>query len=56
MIAGADNAEHIALNAASAEIQLTEDELMEIDRLTLIDEDRSRPPIFRTQPPVRWPR
>ena len=47
MIAGADRPEHLAENAKALDMQLSEADLAEIDRMTLVDEDRSVAPIFR---------
>jgi aryl-alcohol dehydrogenase-like predicted oxidoreductase len=47
VIAGADRPEHVADNARALEVSLTAEDLAEIDRLTLVDEDRTRAPVFR---------
>jgi aryl-alcohol dehydrogenase-like predicted oxidoreductase len=47
VIAGADRPEHIEANLRALDIQLTAQDLEEIDRLTLVDEDRTIPPIYR---------
>jgi Aldo/keto reductase family len=47
VIAGADKPEHIAQNIKALEIKFTSDDLIEIDRLTLVDEDRSVAPVYR---------
>jgi aryl-alcohol dehydrogenase-like predicted oxidoreductase len=47
VIAGADRPEHLAENAKALDVHLSEADLAEIDRLTLVDEDRSVAPIFR---------
>jgi 1-deoxyxylulose-5-phosphate synthase len=47
VIAGADRAEHIAHNVGALELTLTPEDLAEIDRLTLVDEDRTIAPVIR---------
>jgi aryl-alcohol dehydrogenase-like predicted oxidoreductase len=47
VIAGADTPEHLAANVAALELKLSPADLGEIDRLTLVDEDRSVPPTSR---------
>jgi aryl-alcohol dehydrogenase-like predicted oxidoreductase len=47
VIAGADTPEHLAANVAALELKLSPADLAEIDRLTLVDEDRSVPPTSR---------
>ncbi len=49
VIAGADRPEHIASNVKALEVKFTADDLAEIDRITLVEEDRSIPPIFGPQ-------
>jgi 1-deoxyxylulose-5-phosphate synthase len=46
VIAGADRLEHIEDNVRALELQLTPDDLAEIDRLTLVDEDRTVAPVI----------
>jgi 1-deoxyxylulose-5-phosphate synthase len=46
VIAGADEPAHIASNVASLEIRFSTDDLAELDRITLVDEDRGRAPVF----------
>jgi len=48
VIAGADRPEHIQANARALDITLTAEDQKEIDRLTLVEEDRTVAPIFRT--------
>ncbi len=48
VIPGADTPAHIAANVAALEIRLSVEDLDELDRITLIDEDRTVPPIFGT--------
>jgi aryl-alcohol dehydrogenase-like predicted oxidoreductase len=47
VIAGADRPEHIADNAGALNISFSADDLAEIDRLTLVDEDRTVAPVIR---------
>ncbi|HEV7663597.1 MAG TPA: aldo/keto reductase, partial [Chloroflexota bacterium] len=47
VIAGADRPEHIADNVRALDIHLSPEALAEIDRLTLVDEDRTQAPVFR---------
>ena len=47
VIAGADQPEHIRENVGALDVRLTDADLAEIDRLTLVDEDRTVPPIAR---------
>jgi aryl-alcohol dehydrogenase-like predicted oxidoreductase len=51
VIAGADRPEHVQENVRALEMEsrLGESDLAEIDRLTLVDEDRSVPPTARTR-------
>jgi 1-deoxyxylulose-5-phosphate synthase len=49
VIAGADRPEHIQHNVGALDISLSAEDLAEIDRITLVDEDRTLPPIFRTR-------
>jgi hypothetical protein len=53
IIAGADKPEHIAQNIKALEIKFTPEDLVEIDRLTLIDEDRSVAPVYRKLRPEK---
>ena len=48
VIAGADTPEHLRANVRALDLHLTQADLAEIDRLTLVDEDRSVPPVGRT--------
>ena len=50
VIAGADRPEHIAHNVGALDISLTPEDLAEIDRLTLVDEDRTVAPVIRGRP------
>ena len=47
VIAGADRPEHLVHNVAAVDITLSEEDQAEIDRLTLVDEDRSIAPVVR---------
>jgi len=47
VIAGADAPDHIAANVKALEVKFTPDDLADIDRLTLVEEDRTQAPIFR---------
>lgn len=46
-IAGADRPEHIAANVKALDVKLLPEDLAEIDKLTLVDEDRTIAPIYR---------
>jgi aryl-alcohol dehydrogenase-like predicted oxidoreductase len=47
VIAGADRPEHVEANVRALEIHFSDADLVEIDRLTLVDEDRTQAPVFR---------
>ena len=47
VIAGADQVAHIEENVRALDVTFSEADLAEIDRLTLVDEDRTRAPVFR---------
>jgi aryl-alcohol dehydrogenase-like predicted oxidoreductase len=47
VIAGADRPEHIAENVGALDLTLTPEDLAELDRLTLVDEDRTIAPVIR---------
>jgi aryl-alcohol dehydrogenase-like predicted oxidoreductase len=49
VIAGADRAEHIEDNVGALGVRLTEADLAEIDRITLVEEDRTVAPVLRPQ-------
>ena len=53
VIAGVDRVEHLEQNLAALALRLTPDDLVEIDRLTLVDEDRTMAPVFRALEPER---
>jgi len=46
VIAGADRPEHIAANVKALDIRFSAEDLAEIDRITLVDEDRTEAPIY----------
>jgi aryl-alcohol dehydrogenase-like predicted oxidoreductase len=47
VIAGADRPEHLAHNVGALDITLSAEDLAELDRLTLVDEDRTIAPVIR---------
>ncbi len=47
VIAGADRPEHIEANVGALDIKLSAADLAELDRITLIDEDRTTAPMLR---------
>jgi aryl-alcohol dehydrogenase-like predicted oxidoreductase len=47
VIAGADRPEHLHSNVQALDITFTSEDLLEIDRLTLVDEDRTIAPVIR---------
>ena len=49
VIAGADQPWHIEENAKAVDIKLTPEDLAEIDRITLAEEDRTIAPIYRAR-------
>jgi aryl-alcohol dehydrogenase-like predicted oxidoreductase len=53
VIAGADKPQHLIDNVKALEIRFTPDDLVEIDRITLVDEDRSVAPPYRTLRPEK---
>jgi 1-deoxyxylulose-5-phosphate synthase len=46
IIAGADKPEHVAANVKALDVTFTPEDLEEIDRITLVDEDRTLAPIY----------
>jgi aryl-alcohol dehydrogenase-like predicted oxidoreductase len=50
VIAGADRPEHLAENVGALEISLSVEDVSELDRLTLVDEDRTVAPVIRGRP------
>ncbi len=53
VIAGADKPQHLTDNIQALQIRLSVDDLIEIDRITLVDEDRSVAPVYRTLRPEK---
>jgi aryl-alcohol dehydrogenase-like predicted oxidoreductase len=53
VIAGADKPQHLVDNVKALEIRSTQEDLIEIDRITLVDEDRSVAPPYRTLRPEK---
>jgi hypothetical protein len=53
VIAGADRPQHLVDNVKALEVQFTEEDLVEIDRITLVDEDRSVAPPYRALRPEK---
>jgi aryl-alcohol dehydrogenase-like predicted oxidoreductase len=47
VIAGADRPEHVEHNVGALDITLSSEDLAELDRLTLVDEDRTIAPVIR---------
>ena len=47
VIAGADRPEHLTANIKALQVRFTPEDLVEIDRITLVDEDRSVAPPYR---------
>jgi aryl-alcohol dehydrogenase-like predicted oxidoreductase len=53
VIAGADQPQHLLDNVKALEIRFTPQDLLEIDRITLVDEDRTVAPVYRTLRPEK---
>jgi aryl-alcohol dehydrogenase-like predicted oxidoreductase len=53
VIAGVDSVDHLLQNLSALDVRLGDDDLVEIDRLTLVDEDRTMAPVFRALEPER---
>lgn len=53
VIAGADNPAQLADNVAALAIRFTPEDLLEIDRITLVEEDRTVAPVYRTLRPEK---
>ncbi|MDB5955503.1 aldo/keto reductase [Ramlibacter sp.] len=53
VIAGADRPEHLQENVKALQVRFTPEDLVEIDRITLVDEDRSVAPPYRTLRPEK---
>ncbi len=49
VIAGADRPEHVEANVGALDIELGAEDLAALDRLTLVDEDRTTAPMLRRQ-------
>jgi aryl-alcohol dehydrogenase-like predicted oxidoreductase len=47
VIAGADTPEHVAANVTALDVRFSPEDLAEIDRITLVDEDRTTAPMLR---------
>jgi aryl-alcohol dehydrogenase-like predicted oxidoreductase len=47
VIAGADRPEHVAANVKALDVKFSPEDLAEIDRLTLVEEDRTMAPIYQ---------
>lgn len=47
VIAGADTPEHVAANVTALDVRFSQEDLAEIDRITLVDEDRTTAPMLR---------
>lgn len=55
VIAGADRPEHIQANVKALDVKFTPEDLAEIDRITLVEEDRTIAPIYRISRAERNP-
>jgi aryl-alcohol dehydrogenase-like predicted oxidoreductase len=53
VIAGADRPEHLQENVKALQVRFSPEDLVEIDRITLVDEDRSVAPPYRTLRPEK---
>lgn len=53
VIAGADKPQHLTDNIRALQIRLSVDDLTEIDRITLVEEDRTVAPVYRTLRPEK---
>jgi aryl-alcohol dehydrogenase-like predicted oxidoreductase len=53
VIAGADQPQHLVDNVKALQVRFTPDDLVEIDRITLVDEDRSVAPPYRQLRPEK---
>ena len=53
VIAGADQPRHLIENVKALEVRFTAEDLLEIDRITLVDEDRTVAPVYRTLRPEK---
>ncbi|MGE4239126.1 aldo/keto reductase [Ramlibacter sp.] len=53
VIAGVDKVEHLRENLKCLDVRFSAADLLEIDRITLVDEDRTMAPVFRPLEPER---
>jgi hypothetical protein len=53
VIAGADQPQHLLDNVKALDIRFSDEDLVEIDRITLVDEDRSVAPPYRALRPEK---
>jgi aryl-alcohol dehydrogenase-like predicted oxidoreductase len=53
VIAGADQPQHLLDNVKALDIRFTAEDLLEIDRITLVDEDRTVAPVYRSLRPEK---
>jgi diketogulonate reductase-like aldo/keto reductase len=53
IIAGADKPEHLMQNVRALDVRFSDEDLVEIDRLTLVDEDRTQAPVDRKLRPEK---
>ena len=53
IIAGADKPEHLTQNVKALDVRFSDEDLVEIDRLTLVDEDRTQAPVYRKLRPEK---
>ena len=53
VIAGADKPQHLLDNVKALQVRFTPEDLIEIDRITLVDEDRSVAPPYRELRPEK---
>lgn len=53
VIAGADQPQHLVDNVKALDIRFSDADLLAIDRITLVDEDRSVAPVYRTLRPEK---
>jgi len=53
VIAGADRPQHLLDNVKALSIRFSTEDLLEIDRITLVDEDRSVAPVYRKLRPEK---
>ena len=53
VIPGADREAHIEANVKALEVRLSPEDLVEIDRITLVHEDRARAPVYAVLRPSK---